>query len=73
MQRHWDKYCRKKSKRHLDKQEADTQDRTTSSMPTPVYTPGMPTQTTSTTTMGIGIGRDQVSNILSRKYIKLNG
>ena len=71
LQRHWDKYCRKKSKRHLDKEAAETQTRTIPSViPTPMYTPGAPpTQTTPiTTTMGIGSVLDQVIILSSQKY-----
>ncbi|KAF8809900.1 hypothetical protein BYT27DRAFT_7209849 [Phlegmacium glaucopus] len=72
LQRHWDKYCRKKSKRHLDKQAAETQNRAIPSMPAPVYAPGAPAQTTSTTTtMGIGTGFDQSQ--INYRYLNIFG
>jgi hypothetical protein len=71
LQRHWDKYCRKKSKRHLDKQtSSETQTRSTSTLPSmrpspeAVYAPTAPPQTTSRTGMGIGTGIDQVNSFL---------
>ena len=67
LQRHWDKYCRKKSKRHLDKQASETPDRASSSVPIPLYALGTLAQTTSTTAATnttIGTGLDQVINAL---------
>ena len=70
LQRHWDKYCRKKSKRHLDKQQSsETQTRnTTTPINTPLYTTTSSPQTTSTTNIGIGTRLDQVIILSSKLY-----
>ena len=76
LQRHWDKYCRKKSKRHLDRQATELQLKTTMPpMPTSLYAPAPPPpQLTSITTatstnIGVGTGLDQVIISSFNKYL----